>query len=52
MEASGAKVSVVNADFGAPDMSVPVGAAMATKPDVMIFFMAGWLNSGSSECAG
>jgi branched-chain amino acid transport system substrate-binding protein len=40
MEASGAKVSVVNADFGAPDMSVPVGAAIATKPDVMIFFMA------------
>jgi branched-chain amino acid transport system substrate-binding protein len=40
MAVSGAKVSVVTADFGAPDMSVPVGAAMATNPDVMIFFMA------------
>jgi branched-chain amino acid transport system substrate-binding protein len=40
MEAAGAEVSIVTADFGAPDMSVPVGAAMATNPDVMIFFMA------------
>jgi branched-chain amino acid transport system substrate-binding protein len=40
MEASGATVEVVNADFGAPDMSVPVGAAIATNPDVIIFFMA------------
>jgi branched-chain amino acid transport system substrate-binding protein len=40
MEASGASVEVVNADFGAPDMSVPVGAAIATDPDVIIFFMA------------
>ncbi|HYD09863.1 MAG TPA: ABC transporter substrate-binding protein [Acidimicrobiales bacterium] len=40
MEAGGASVEVVNADFGAPDMSVPVGAAIATDPDVIIFFMA------------
>jgi ABC-type branched-chain amino acid transport systems, periplasmic component len=40
MEASGAAVEVVNADFGAPDMSVPVGAALATDPDAIIFFMA------------
>lgn len=40
MEASGASVEVVNADFGAPDMSVPVGAALATDPDAIIFFMA------------
>jgi branched-chain amino acid transport system substrate-binding protein len=40
MEASGATVEVVNADFGAPDMSVPVGAAIATDPDLIIFFMA------------
>jgi branched-chain amino acid transport system substrate-binding protein len=40
MAASGATVSVVTADYGAPDMSVPVGAAIATNPDVMIFFMA------------
>lgn len=40
MEESGASVEVVNADFGAPDMSVPVGAAIATDPDALIFFMA------------
>jgi branched-chain amino acid transport system substrate-binding protein len=40
MSAGGASVEVVNADFGAPDMSVPVGAAIATNPDVIIFFMA------------
>jgi branched-chain amino acid transport system substrate-binding protein len=40
MSAGGAEVEVVNADFGAPDMSVPVGAALATNPDVIIFFMA------------
>src|SRR5688572_15262563 len=40
MSAGGASVEVVHADFGAPDMSVPVGAAIATDPDVIIFFMA------------
>lgn len=44
MEAAGAEVEIVHVEYGAPDVSVQVSAAMANDPDAIVFFM------GDADC--